>query len=113
MPACQLVTQQRRGRSEIQLTGTFDGPAAWELAKRLTSERSDVVLDFGRVDTFFDFGLNVLAHALQEANRPVLLVGLRHHQLRLLRYLGVEVSDAGVVGACPAAILPMAALAVG
>jgi len=113
MPACQLVTQQRRGRAEIQLTGTFDGPAAWELARRLTAERSDVVLDFGRVDTFFDFGLNVLAHALQEAGRSVLLLGLRHHQLRLLQYLGVEVSDAGVVGPALPVMMPVAALAIG
>lgn len=98
MPGCQLTSQQRRGRAEIQLAGTFDGPAAWELARRLQEERSEVTVDFSRIDTFFDFGLNVLAHGLQETKRPVLLAGLRHHQLRVLRYLGVEVSDDGLVG---------------
>jgi anti-anti-sigma regulatory factor len=102
MPGCALTKHQRRGRTELHLAGTFDGPAAWELAERLSSERGELVVDFGRVDVFNDYGLATLAHALLELRgRGAVLLGLRHHQLRLLRYLGVNVSDAGVVEPAP------------
>lgn len=97
MIACLLTSQHRRGRAEIHLSGVFDGAAAWELVKRLASERPDL-LDFGRINSFADYGLAVLAHGLQQSRGPVRLLGLRQHQLRLLRYLGVDVSDSGVVG---------------
>jgi hypothetical protein len=106
MPACLLTSQHRRGRAEVHLSGVFDGPAAWELVKRLDLERPDL-LDFGRIDTFVDYGLAVLAHGLQQIHRPIALVGLRQHQLRMLRYLGVDVSDSGLVGA-PEPLIPAA-----
>jgi hypothetical protein len=100
MPACQLTREQRRGRAELHLEGTFDGAAAWDLVQRLPRERVDQI-DFSHVGTFVDHGLAVLAHALTLRRNPVALVGLRRHQLRLLRYLGVDVSDDGTV---PAAV---------
>ena len=102
MPACQLTRQQRRGRAELNLEGAFDGAAGWELVKRLSEERGEIVLDFSRIATFDDYGLAVLAHALHERQgRPVRLAGLRTHQLRMLHYLGVEMSADGLVGQGP------------
>ncbi len=98
MPGCQLSLVQRRGRSQISLSGTFDGASAWELNQRLQSERGELIVDFSQVSSFNDYALAVLSNSLHELrDRGLVLQGLRHHQLRMLRYLGVDVTDAGVV----------------
>ena len=98
MPGCQLSLQHRRGRIEFALDGTFDGPSAWELAQRMEAERGELAIDFSRAASINDYALMVLSHALLELRgRGAVLIGLRHHQLRMLQYLGVTVSDAGVV----------------
>jgi anti-anti-sigma regulatory factor len=80
----------------IEVEGTFDGASAWKLRHALESVRvktKRVVLDFSCVREFADFGISVLAYGLAEraSNLPkVSLRGLRTHQMRLLKYLGVE-----------------------
>ena len=98
MPACQFSVTQRRGRREIAVQGAFDGPTAWSLTQSLQAEPGAVRVDFGPATSCSDYALMVLAHALLDRAGSALLIGLRKHQLRMLRYLGVTVSDAGVVG---------------
>lgn len=75
----------------IHREGTFDIPAAQEVARALAgAPHFEVCLDLSRVREFHDFGLALLAQALAGRSPPVRVLGLRQHQLRLLRYLGVE-----------------------
>lgn len=84
---------------EVVLTveGVFDGATAWELRRSLeeihAARGGQVVLDFTRVREFYDFGVAVLAHGLAQrtASQPkVILRGLRTHQMRMLRYFGID-----------------------
>lgn len=88
-----IVDEMMPPRKVIRLEGTFDLPAAREVAEALESAPAglEVRLDLTRVRDFHDFGVAVLARAIQ--GRRVDVRGLRTHQVRLLRYLGVEVSD--------------------
>jgi hypothetical protein len=81
----------------IRMEGTFDLPAAREVAEALEAAPAglEVRLDLTRVREFHDFGVAVLARALQ--GRRVDVRGLRTHQLRLLRYLGVDMADSAAV----------------
>lgn len=81
----------------IRLDGVFDGARAWDLRRRLEAlpetPETRVVVDFSKVREFYDFGVAILAHGLSERHHllpRVILRGLRTHQLRLLRYFGVE-----------------------
>jgi hypothetical protein len=47
-------------------------------------------VDLTRVREFHDFGVTVLAQALQRRRGKVSVRGLRQHHLRLLRYLGID-----------------------
>jgi hypothetical protein len=49
----------------------------------------EVYVDLGHVREFNDCGIAVLAQALRESPARVSLRGLRQHQHRMLRYLGV------------------------
>jgi hypothetical protein len=74
----------------IELDGTFDKPAAQRLALALEEAGDrDVRVDLSRVKDFHDFGVADLGRALA-GRRRVSVRGLRTHQVRLLRYLGVE-----------------------
>ncbi len=76
----------------IRLEGTFDLPAARLLQNSLrrTAEAA-VRIDFAGVRQFNDFAVAVLAQALLEAGgRAVKVQGLSMHQVRLLRYFGVD-----------------------
>jgi len=84
-----------RGRGEvlIELERPFDLPAAKRLAVALERASSGGVvrIDFARVASFEDFGLALLAQALRETRAArVALRGLRTHQLRILRYFGLD-----------------------
>ena len=97
MPVCQVTRRERRGRVELQLSGTFDGASAWELARVLQGERGPVHIDFSQVASFNDYGLAVLANAVvQREDRSLHLVGLRQHQVRMLSYLGIDVDELGL-----------------
>ncbi|WP_248343843.1 STAS domain-containing protein [Anaeromyxobacter paludicola] len=77
----------------IELEGNFDGRSARDVRGRLAALPRDVrvVLDFSRVREFADAGVAVMAQALEELGSPrVVMRGLRQHQHRLFRYLGVD-----------------------
>jgi len=77
----------------IHLEGTFDAPAARRIEATLLAEPSSRFhIDLTRVREFHDFGFAVLARALASDPGRVTLHGLRHHQIRLLRYLGADTS---------------------
>lgn len=74
----------------IRADGTFDVPAAERVARELEEAAGlEVRVDLTRVRDFHDFGVAVLARALA-GRREVPVRGLRTHQIRLLRYLGIE-----------------------
>jgi anti-anti-sigma regulatory factor len=77
----------------IRLEGTFDLPAArlLENSLRLSGWTGGVRVDFTRVRHFNDFAIAVLAQALINATATGIKVeGLSLHQVRLLRYFGVD-----------------------
>jgi anti-anti-sigma regulatory factor len=101
MDACSIVRELEDGRAVIRIAGVFDRASAFELRDRLEREPSgDVVLDFSLVREFADLGVATLAHGLAGGERRLRLLGLRHHQLRIFRYFGVDVDD--LFGAGPA-----------
>jgi hypothetical protein len=82
-----------RGELLVELDGVFDVPAAKRLGAVLERARpgAAVRIDAARVSRFEDFGLALLAQALGETGATrVALRGLRIHQLRILRYFGVD-----------------------
>jgi hypothetical protein len=80
----------------IRLEGVFDVPAAERLA-RVLADAGDLVVhvDLTRVREFHDLGVVLLARTLAGKARPS-VCGLRHHHLRLLRYLGFDPARAGL-----------------
>ncbi len=76
----------------IHLTGAFDGVAARRLEALLAGAQPGTRLrvDLTKIHEFHDFGLAVLAQALVRCPARVTLLGLRQHQIRVLRYFGVE-----------------------
>lgn len=86
-------SRSRRGELLIELDGVFDVPAAERLGAVLQRAATGeaVRIEAARVTAFEDFGLALLAQALGETGaRRVALRGLRGHQLRILRYFGVD-----------------------
>lgn len=81
------------GTLVIQADGTFDVPAAERVARELDGAVDlQVRIDLTRVRDFHDFGVAVLARALARRSQ-IDVRGLRTHQIRLLRYLGVDALD--------------------
>jgi anti-anti-sigma regulatory factor len=78
--------------STIPLSGAFDGLAARRLEAILARAEPGARLrvDLTKIGEFHDFGIAVLAHALTRCKAHVTLLGLRHHQIRVLRYCGVD-----------------------
>ncbi len=86
-------SRSRRGEVLIEMDGVFDVPAAKRLGTVLERARPGeaIRIDVARVSAFEDFGLALLAQALGETSAArVALRGLRAHQLRILRYFGVD-----------------------
>lgn len=82
----------------VAVRGMLSGAAAAKLERALADiGRADrVVLDLSLVRDFSDFGLAVLARALVRrppSAAPVAIRGLRQHQLRMFRYLGLDLGD--------------------
>jgi len=99
MKACSIVRELDGDRVVIRIAGVFDRASAFELRDCLEREPApDVVLDFSRVHEFADLGVATLAHGLAGGERRLHLLGLRHHQLRIFRFFGVDV-DGGSPGA--------------
>lgn len=81
-------------RVVIRVEGVFDAAAAQRLATALDQAHGgDVRVDLTEVREFHDFGIAMLARALT-GKRGVAISGLRHHQLRLLRYFGIDAGPA-------------------
>ena len=76
----------------IRMEGTFDVPTARQLAGTLAdiSPGMEVSVDLTHVREFNDFGIALLAQAPRDSPAHISLRGLRQHQYRMLRYLGVE-----------------------
>jgi len=83
------------GRRVLRLLGTFDGAAARELLSHLQSEAErEIVIDVSFVRGFDEVGVAALARLVDtSAERLIALRGLSTHQLRILRYLGVGLSE--------------------
>ena len=91
------VLPSSAGEVLLEIDGTFDAIAAWEVRRRLRALPPDaqVVLDFTRVKEFLDLGVAVVAPGLLEHEHPrVTLRGLRQHQQRMFRYFGVDLDSA-------------------
>ncbi len=95
------------------MDGPFDVPAAKRLGSALERARPGeaIRIDVSRATAFEDFGLALLAQALGETPAGRVAVrGLRGHQLRILRYFGVD--PARLRSRVPALELDLPALAV-
>jgi anti-anti-sigma regulatory factor len=81
-----------RPESIIWLEGVFDGVAAGHLEEKLLRARTGdrVLVDATQVREFHDFGVAVLGRALTHCRAEVKVRGLRQHQVRVLRYFGVD-----------------------
>ena len=80
------------GQLLIRMNGAFDGMAARRLEMALAGAEAGMRLrvDLRQVREFHDFAIAVLAHAMTRCAAEVTLLGLRHHQIRVLRYFGVD-----------------------
>ena len=87
---------------QLSVAGPFDVPAALRVARALTDadEETLVRIDLTRVSQFHDNGVAVLGRALTGHQRADVR-GLRRHQVRLLRYLGVEGVGESIVDTQP------------
>lgn len=100
MPGCRIESELEGGCTVIRLAGVLDRASAHELRERLDTEPGGVfVLDFSLVREFADLGVLALAHGLAGAERRLHVRGLGQHQLRMLRYFGVDVEPSSAEGA--------------
>lgn len=76
----------------IRLDGTFDLAAAGEVQRALAESprETEVYVDLSQVREFHDQAVAVLADVVRAAPHSISVRGLRQHQYRMLRYLGVE-----------------------
>jgi ABC-type transporter Mla MlaB component len=88
---------------QLSVAGPFDLPAAQRIARALAdaSQETLVHIDLTRVSHFDDSGVALLGRALA-CHRNAEVRGLRRHQVRLLRYLGLEGFGRSLVDAEPA-----------
>jgi hypothetical protein len=78
----------------VRLDGVFDIAAAQRVLGLLAEATpgAEVYIDVTHVREFHDHGVAKLAEGLLKAPLRVSLRGLRNHQYRMLRYLGVSSS---------------------
>jgi anti-anti-sigma regulatory factor len=76
----------------ISLEGVLDGVAALRVEEELLRAQPGdrLLVDMTQVREFHDFGVAVLGRALSRTRADVRLRGLRQHQIRVLRYFGVD-----------------------
>ncbi len=94
----------RRRSLLLQVDGTFDRAAATRIGRLLAGahQASSIRVDLSRVTEFEDLGLATLAEALRAPGSDrVSVIGFRHHQVRVLRYLGVDVTPRAERGLSP------------
>ena len=89
-------------RSAVEFDGIFDVKAAQRLDRTIDDARpgSSMLVDLRRVRDFHDAGLAMLARTILGSREKVSfdVRGLREHQHRMLRYLGVELASGGLSG---------------
>lgn len=87
---------------QLSVAGPFDLPAAQRMAHAIAeaSEETLVRIDLTRVSHFDDSGVALLGRALARHRRTEVR-GLRSHQIRLLRYFGIEGFGRSLVDAEP------------
>ncbi len=78
----------------VRLDGVFDVAAAQRILGSLAHAPpgAEVYIDLTHVREFHDHGVAKLAEGLVETPLRVSVRGLRNHQYRMLRYLGVSSS---------------------
>ena len=78
------------GRIGLKL-GDGERDVLTDYARRHSIPLSEAALDFSQCGEFADYGIAVLATALQEVpKKHIQFVGLRQHQARLFKYFGVD-----------------------
>ncbi len=84
----------------IRCDGVFDHAAAQRVLEAVTNAdpETEIYVDLSHVREFHDHGVATLAQAAEKARRRISVRGLRQHQYRMLRYLGVDPAalDAGL-----------------
>jgi len=78
----------------IRMDGAFDIESVQVIQSRIAdlSGETEVYVDLSRVRDFHDRAVAMLADVLAAARARVSVRGLRQHQYRMLRYLGVTPS---------------------
>ncbi len=94
MTRYRVSREAEAGRVVLRFNGDFDRASALDLRETISALDGSLLLDFSQVRDLDDLGLATLARLLTE-NRlwRFALRGLRRRQLRLLRYLGMEVDE--------------------
>ena len=89
----------------IRMDGAFDIDSVNTIRSRIEALPGDaeVYVDLSRVREFHDRAVAMLADVLAVARARVSVRGLRQHQYRMLRYLGVVPSalDPGLLKSAP------------
>ncbi len=89
-----MSSNERLEQQVIRVDGVFDAAAAQRLSSALEQAPGEEIrVDLTDVREFHDFGIAMLARALS-GRRGVAVSGLRQHQLRLLRYFGIDAGPA-------------------
>ncbi|HUJ26728.1 MAG TPA: hypothetical protein VLW85_11965 [Myxococcales bacterium] len=96
MPGCNIEREVIGSIAWYRVGGRFEGAGAWDLAGRLESEPlGEAVVDFSQVADFSDYGIAVMANAIQGlTQKHVELRGLRLHQEHVFRCFGVDPESA-------------------
>src|SRR5512133_3815682 len=86
------IEQAVPAEASIRIEGVLDGIAARRLEALLVAADAGVPfhIDLTHVREFHDFGIAVLGQALTRSRAKVTLRGLRQHQIRVLRYFGID-----------------------
>ncbi len=87
-------TEVGQTESVFQVEGVFDVRAAKRVVEYVEAvgRQKAVRVDLSKVTEFHDFGVALLAQALKQTRLVrVRVVGLRTHQLRVMRYFGLDV----------------------
>lgn len=75
----------------VRVDGPFDDVAAGSALHDASADR--VVLDLAHADGLHDVDLAAVVRALTRTEAHVVVRGLGRHQLRVLRYLGVDAPE--------------------
>ena len=81
----------QQGSLVIRMDGAFDIDSVQFIRSRIEALPGDaeVHVDLSRVRDFHDRAVALLADVVKPASARISVRGLRHHQMRMLRYLGV------------------------